>query len=220
MLKNSTIKIIKDLLLRYKNLDYLELEQKLILAVALMKKCYKNNGKILVCGNGGSASDSEHIVGELMKSFILSRPIEKDMKEKLIKIFPEDANYLIENLEMPLEAISLVSQTSIQTAFSNDNAPDLIFAQQLLGYGKPEDILIAISTSGNSKNVIFASEIAKIKNLKIIALTGKSGGKLKNISDILINVPEEETFTIQEYHLPIYHTLCYATENEFFGKNE
>ena len=181
-----------------------------------MKKCYDNNGKILVCGNGGSASDSEHIVGELMKSFILSRPIKNELKEKILNSFPCDANYLIENLEIPLEAISLVSQTSIQTAFSNDNAPDLTFAQQVLGYGKPGDILIAISTSGNSKNVIFASEIAKIKNLKIIALTGKSGGKLKSIADVLINVPASDTFIIQEYHLPIYHTLCYALENEFF----
>lgn len=214
-MKEITRKILNRLFERFQKLNSCEEEIKS--AVELIVDCYKNNGKILICGNGGSASDSLHIVGELMKSFILPRKLKNDYQEKIKEMFPENAEYFIENLQETLPAISLVSETALTTAYSNDNSADLCFAQQVLGHGNNNDILITISTSGNSKNVIYASQIAKIKDMKIISLTGRDGGKLKNLSDININVEEQETFIIQEYHLPIYHALCLAVENEMFG---
>lgn len=207
--------IINKLIDRYKELDYcfVAIEQ----AIQQIIECYKHEGKLLVCGNGGSASDSQHIVGELMKGFVLERRLSIDKREKIKKIFPENSQYLIENLQEALPAISLVGETALSTAYANDKAPDLAFAQQVLGYGRKNDILIAISTSGNSSNVLYAAQIAKINEMKVISLTGSSGGKLKRFSDILINVPSNETYIIQEYHLPIYHTLCLAVENEFFN---
>lgn len=153
-----------------------------------------------------------------MKSFVLPRKLENKYIDKIKNTFPQEAEYFINNLQSSLPAIALVSEISLITAYSNDNNSELVFAQQVLGYGNEGDILIAISTSGNSKNVIYASQISKIKGMKIISLTGKFGGKLKDISDININVEEEETYIIQEYHLPIYHTLCLGVENEMFGE--
>lgn len=214
-MKETTRKILNRLFERFPRLNNCEEETKS--AVELIVDCYKNNRKLLICGNGGSASDSLHIVGELMKSFVLPRKLKNEYTEKIKEIFPENAEYFIKNLQGTLPAISLVSETALTTAYSNDNSANLCFAQQVLGYGNNNDILIAISTSGNSKNVIYASQIAKIKNMKVISLTGRDGGKLKEFSDININVEEQETFIIQEYHLPIYHTLCLAVENEMFG---
>ncbi len=162
-----------------------------------------------------------HIVGELMKGFILSRRIEDfdaDFVTRAEKIFPNDADYFKANLQCALPAISLVGETALTTAFANDQAANLSFAQQLFGIGRRGDILLAISTSGNSANVIYAAEVAKIIGVKVIALTGKSGGKLKNIADITICAPASETYKIQEFHLPIYHAICIAAENEFFGE--
>lgn len=187
-------------------------------AIDAMHKSYLSGGTMLFCGNGGSAADSEHIVGELMKGFILPRPISDEVKEKLTEMFHSDADYLSKYLQRGMPAISLVSQTALLTAFSNDNAPDLVFAQQVLGYGKKGDIFFGITTSGNSKNVIYAAEVAKVLGLTIIGLTGESGGKMKELSDILINVPEKETFKVQELHLPIYHIICLCLENRIFGK--
>jgi D-sedoheptulose 7-phosphate isomerase len=217
-MKSSSERILNRLMVRYPELEnlYNDIES----AIDLIKDCYKNGGKVLVCGNGGSASDSEHIVGELMKGFLLSRKLEIKEQEKLMKVCPESAEYLINNLQQALPTISLVSQTSIQTAFANDNAPDLSFAQQVVGYGNENDILVSISTSGNSKNVLYASQIAKYKGMKVVSLTGRKKGKLKDLSDALINVPSDETFIIQEYHLPIYHVICACLENEFFGDEE
>jgi D-sedoheptulose 7-phosphate isomerase len=192
----------------------------LILAVKKICECFKRGNKILICGNGGSASDSLHIVGELMKGFILPRKIEefnKNFVENAEKIFPDDINYFKKNLQCALPAISLVSETALNTAVANDTAADLIFAQQVLGLGKRGDILLAISTSGNSQNVLYAAKVAKVLELEVISLTGSNGGKIKNISDVTICAPANSAFTIQEFHLPIYHAVCIAAENEFFG---
>ena len=217
-MKNSTIEKISDLIERYPALEICRAD--LNSAVEKICNCFSNGNKILICGNGGSASDSLHIVGELMKGFILPRKIEdfnKNFVERAEKIFPDDVNYFKNNLQGTLPAISLAGETALNTAVANDNAADLIFAQQVLGLGKCGDILLAISTSGNSSNVLYAAKVAKVLNLEIISLTGRSGGKLKNISDVTICAPADSAFTIQEFHLPIYHALCIAAENEFFG---
>ena len=175
-------------------------------ALELMVDTYKNGGKILVCGNGGSASDADHIVGELMKGFLKDRKVTDER-------IPQE---LREKLQGALPAISFSAHTSLMTATINDNDADMIFAQQVYGYAKENDLLIAISTSGNSKNVVNAVEVAKALGVKAIALTGKTGGMLKNMADVTICAPSTETYKIQEYHLPIYHYLCARVENEFF----
>ena len=155
-----------------------------------------------------------------MKGFALPRKItdfDKKFTADLEKIFPSDAEYFKKNLQCALPAITLVGETALTTAFANDQAPDLSFAQQLFGIGKRGDILLAISTSGNSANVVYAVEVAKILGVTSIALTGESGGKLKTLADIAICVPSKVTYQIQELHLPIYHAICLAAENEFFG---
>lgn len=189
-------------------------------AVEALIICYQKDGKLLVCGNGGSAADSEHIVGELMKEFALPRKLSSKTKKEFYQMFGDEAEYLCNNLQYALPAISLVSETALATAYSNDNAPDLYFAQQVWGHGKPGDVFFGITTSGNSKNVIYAMKVAKFRKMTTIALTGKTGGIIKEIADISIVVPEKETYRIQEYHLPIYHALCAAVENEFFGEIE
>lgn len=215
-MKTSVVKIIDNLIERYPSLDICRKD--ILLSVEMLINCYQNKNKLLICGNGGSASDSQHIAGELMKSFKVKRKIPIETQEQIENKFPQNSKYYIENLEEPLTAISLVGETSLITAYSNDKAPDLIFAQQVYGLGNIGDILLAISTSGNSKNVLYACEIAKIKGMKVIGLTGQSGGKMSSICDILIKTPEFETYKIQEYHLPIYHAICLALEEEFFGE--
>ncbi len=182
-----------------------------------MIACYENGGKVLVCGNGGSCSDSNHIVGELMKSFELKRPISSEIQEKLAVIDPKRGRYLASHLQQGLPAISLTAQTALITAVANDIDGEVIFAQQVIGYGRPNDILIGISSSGNSRNVLDACMVAKAMNLKVIGLTGETGGKMKEYCDILVNVPGRRTFMVQELHLPVYHLLCLAVENHFFG---
>jgi phosphoheptose isomerase len=186
-------------------------------AFHVIKQCYICGGKVMVCGNGGSAADSEHIVGELMKGFILKREIPDKDKEKIMAVFPEDAHYLSKNLQGALPAISLVSQTSISTAFTNDVVPDMVYAQQVYGYACEGDVLIAISTSGNAANIVNAVKIARAFGVKSVGMTGKSGGKLKDLCDATIKVPSDITYRIQEYHLPVYHAICAAVETEFFG---
>lgn len=184
---------------------------------------YRAGGKLLVCGNGGSAADAEHIVGELMKGFLLPRHLGEDLMEKLHEACdatdPKTVDYLMQNLQGALPAIALPSQLAISTAFANDQAPDLTFAQQVLGLGRPADVLLGITTSGNSKNVLYALRVARALGMKTIALTGASGGKCtaNGCADITIQAPADETYKIQEYHLPIYHALCIAVEEEFFG---
>lgn len=177
-------------------------------ALNLIIETYKNGGKVLVCGNGGSASDSEHIVGELMKGFLCKRKVNDDRLTEELK----------ENLQGALPAISLCSQTALMTAFNNDLDPDYVFAQQVYGYGKENDLLIAISTSGNSKNVLKAVEVANCIGVKTLALTGGKGGKIKEMATVTITAPSSETYKIQEYHLPIYHYLCGKVEEEFFDE--
>lgn len=217
-MKDTTKNILNDLIIRHSPLEVCY--DAIYNAIDLIILCYKNKNKLLICGNGGSAADSEHIVGELMKSFLLPRKLDKSIQKQLKTIFPNNADYFIENLQEPLPAISLVSESALISAFANDQAPDLSFAQQVLGYGAKGDVLIAISTSGNSKNVVYAAQIAKAKGLNVISLTGNTGGNLKALSDVIIKVPSDETFIIQEYHLPVYHALCACVENEFFSKGD
>jgi len=183
-------------------------------ALDMIINCYKNGNKILCCGNGGSAADSEHIVGELMKGFNLKRPLPEELKKKFACV--EDGAYITESLQMPLRAISLVSHTGLMSAFANDCDADLIFAQQVLGFGDKDDILIALSTSGNSKNVVYAAETAKALGLKILSITGGKESKLSAISDVTIMLPKFTPFEVQELTLPVYHALCAAAEAEFF----
>ena len=187
-------------------------------AYKLLEKCYENGNKLLVAGNGGSCSDSEHIVGELMKGFISKRPLDKDLKEKLEDIDPVIGKELGDKLQAGLPAIALDNHQALNTAFTNDveNGGLLTYAQQILGYGQKGDVFLAITTSGNSKNILNACVVAKAKGLRIIGLTGKNGGMLKDVADVSIIAPSNETFMIQELHLPIYHCLCLMLEKHFF----
>lgn len=187
-------------------------------AYQLLESAFKNGNKLLVCGNGGSASDSEHIVGELMKEFKLKRKVYGNHAATLKKIDPELGQVLADNLQGALPAISLTAHSSLQTAFMNDVVPELVFAQQVNGYGNVGDVFLGISTSGNSKNVLYAAVNAKAKGLKVIGLTGGKENKLLKYSDVCIRVPETETYKIQELHLPVYHCLCLMLEEKFFGE--
>ncbi len=190
----------------------------IIMAYELLETVYSNGRKLLVCGNGGSASDSEHIVGELMKEFKLKRKIYSEQAAALKEIDSELGQVLADNLQGALPAISLTGHSSLQTAFMNDAVPELVFAQQVNGYGKPGDVFLGISTSGNSKNVLYAAVNAKAKGLKVIGLTGSKKSKLMEYADVCIRVPETETYKIQELHLPVYHCLCLMLEDKFFGE--
>ena len=178
-------------------------------AFDILLACYRSGGKVLTCGNGGSAADAEHIVGELLKKFRKHRDIESGVAAKLP---PE----LVAKLEGALPAVSLVSMSGILTAFANDVAWETAFAQQVYGLGNPGDALIALSTSGNSANCVNAALVAKAKGLKVISMTGAGGGKLATLADAAIRVPETETYKIQELHLPAYHALCAAVEEVLF----
>ena len=184
----------------------------------LLEAAYSNGRKLLVCGNGGSASDSEHIVGELMKEFKLKRKVYSEQATALKAIDPELGQVLADNLQGALPAICLTGHSSLTTAFMNDANADLVFAQQVNGYGKPGDVFLGISTSGNSKNVLYAAVNAKAKGLKVIGLTGAKESKLMKYADVCIRVPETETYKIQELHLPVYHCLCLMLEEKFFGE--
>ena len=213
-MKEATKKALGVLFDRYPALEICRAD--IFAAAEEICACYHAGGKLLLCGNGGSAADAEHIVGELMKGFLKKRPLPQTMREKMKTVFPQDADYLYQNLQCALPAISLVNSVALGTAFANDQAADLVFAQQVLGLGREGDVLLAISTSGNSKNVLYAAKVARVQGLKTIALTGRSGGKLKQMADITIAVPENETYRIQELHLPVYHAICIAAEEEFF----
>ena len=185
-------------------------------AVSAIIECYEKGGKLLLCGNGGSCADCDHIVGELMKGFLKSRRIDGIKKAEMMSLCPSLDDSLLSSLQCGLPAISLASFTSLNTAFCNDEDPELIYAQALLGLAKENDILIGISTSGGAKNVNAAAMVAKGLGVKVISLTGATGGALRGISDVCIRVPETETFKVQELHLPIYHCICECVEEHFF----
>ncbi|MDO5776647.1 MAG: SIS domain-containing protein [Eubacteriales bacterium] len=187
-------------------------------AFLLLKDTYLKQGMLLVAGNGGSAADSEHIVGELMKSFKFGRAIPAEDAAKLKDLYGDEGAELAAKLEGALPAIPLTSMPALSTAFMNDVDPSLTFAQMLYGYGRKGDTFIGISTSGNSENIIKSLQIAKLKGVKTIGLTGASGGRMKALCDVAVCVPETETFKIQELHLPIYHCLCAMLEAEFFDE--
>lgn len=184
----------------------------------LMQESYRQGGKLLVAGNGGSAADAEHIVGELMKRFKLPRPVPADLAQKLSAVDPARGAALAASLEMPLMAISLPAHEASITAFINDVGSADVYAQQLLGYGRPGDVFLAISTSGNSENILRAIVVAKALGMKVVGLTGRTGGKMGPMCDVAVHAPETETYMIQEFHLPIYHCWCLMLEDFFFGR--
>jgi phosphoheptose isomerase len=214
-MKKLTGELFDECIKRYPQLE--SCGEKIFNAFTLVTECYKSGGKVLACGNGGSASDAEHITGELMNKFRLKRPVSLTVKNKLESLGFDNSQYLWSSLQQPLCAISLVSQTSLTSAISNDIDPDMVFAQQVYGYGKPKDILFALSTSGNSPNVLNAAKIARLLDMNVIGFTGENGGKLKSYCQCTIMVPASQAYKIQELHLPVYHILCAMLEQEFFG---
>ena len=216
MLEKRLEKHIELLLNRYPALEVCKKE--ILDAYLIMEECYKHDGKLLIAGNGGSAADSEHIAGELMKRFKTPRPVTKEFAEKLKSIDPERGENLAKNLERGLMAIPLVAHEALSTAYINDVDGLGVFAQQLFGFGRPGDVFLGISTSGNSKNVMSATVVARALGIKVIGLTGAKGGELAMVADVCVKAPSEETYMIQEYHLPIYHCLCLMLEDKFFGE--
>ena len=213
----KTNNFLAELTRRYHQLS--PVENEILKAAECLITCYQHGNKVLICGNGGSSSDSDHIVGELMKSFENKRPIEESFKDHLKDIDSDRGKYLSKNLQQGLPAISLSAHSALITAVANDIEADLIFAQQVAGYGNTGDVLIGISTSGNSQNIIDAIITAKAKGLVVIGLTGETGGKMKQFCDILITVPEIRTAFVQELFLPVYHTICLIVESTIFGNN-
>lgn len=187
-------------------------------AYLVMEACYEHDGKLLIAGNGGSAADSEHIAGELMKRFKTPRPVTPEMAQKLVEIDSARGADLAKNLERGLMAIPLVAHEALSTAYINDVDGLGVFAQQLFGFGRPGDVFLGISTSGNSKNIMSATVVARALGIKVIGLTGAKGGELAEVADVVVKVPQTETYMIQELHLPVYHCWCLMLEDKFFGK--
>jgi len=206
---------IESLIKRYPSLE--RIKNDIIAGYFVMEECYENGGKLLVAGNGGSAADSEHIAGELMKRFKTPRPVSAQFAKKLKEIDLKRGEELAKNLECSLMAIPLVAHEALTTAYINDVDALGVFAQQLFGFGRAGDVFLGISTSGNSKNIINAAVVAKASNIKVIGLTGIKGGELGSIADVMVKVPELETYMIQELHLPVYHCWCLMLEDRFFG---
>ena len=202
-LRNDVNVHLNNLLNRYPVLDKCKTD--IISSFFALRECYTNNKKLMVCGNGGSAADAGHIVGELMKGFLLQRTPDGN------------AGDIEKQLQKALPVIDLTQNTALITAISNDMNPTLVFAQQVYGYGEKGDVLLGISTSGNAKNIMEAAKLAKEMNITVISLTGASGGAIVDCSDISICVPAVSTAEIQELHLPVYHCLCAMLEEEFFG---
>lgn len=209
-------RFVDELIVRYPKLQSCRWD--IVGAYEILRESYENHGTLLVAGNGGSAADAEHIVGELMKEFKMKRKVFSDQAWSLRAVNPKMGERLAQNLQGALPAISLAGHPSLTTAYMNDADSDLIFAQQVWGYGRPGDVFLGISTSGNSANVVYAAVAAKAKGLKVIGLTGQRENKLQPYCDICIHAPETETYRIQELHLPIYHILCLMLEEHFFGR--
>ena len=214
-MEDRLLKHIDTLIERYPKLNVCR--EDIIKAYDILEAAYAQGRKLLVCGNGGSASDSEHIVGELMKEFRLKRKVYAEQADAMMEIDPEMGKVLAENLQGALPAICLTGHSALTTAFMNDANADLVFAQQVNGYGKANDVFLGISTSGNSKNVCYAAITAKSKGLKVIGLTGIKENKMSKLADVCIRVPEAETYKIQELHLPVYHCLCLMLEDKYFS---
>lgn len=206
--------ILDELIRRYPALD--SCKEEIWEACQVVIHCYSNQGKLLLCGNGGSCADADHIVGELMKSFERKRSIDKTLEDSLKSVSGERGAFIADRLQGALPAISLNAHSALYSAISNDMDANLVFAQQVAGYGQKNDVLIAMSTSGNSQNIVDAAITAKAKGLKVIGLTGQNGGRMKPYCDIAICVPSLSTPEIQEYHQPIYHTICRIVENSFY----
>lgn len=215
-LEQKLEKHIDLLISRYPQLE--ECRQAITDAYLIMEECYEKDGKLMIAGNGGSAADSEHIAGELMKRFKIPRPITDDFAEKLISVDKERGTSLAKNLERGLMAIPLVAHEALTTAYINDVDGFGVFAQQLFGFGREGDVFLGISTSGNSQNIMNAVVVAKALGIKVIGLTGATGGELGRIADVVVRVPNKETYMIQELHLPIYHCWCMMLEDRFFGE--
>lgn len=212
----QNMRFLNELIFRYPTLSVIQDE--ILSAVERICNAFISKNKLLVAGNGGSAADAEHIVGELMKSFVIrNRQIDSKVVSSLSILFGEEGENLASKLEGALPAIPLTSFISFSTAFANDVDPQVSFAQQVYGLGQPGDVFFAISTSGNSVNLINALMVAQSKGMLTIGLTGRDGGKFNTYCQNIIHAPEDETFKIQELHLPIYHTMCLMIENEFFG---
>ena len=214
-MKESSVAMFRQLICTYPALQ--NIEPALFETAQAIEKCFRGGGKLLACGNGGSCADADHIVGELMKGFRLRRPLLQASRMLLSAACPEESDYLVECLQEALPAISLCSHSSLISAFSNDVQPDMVYAQQVYGYGRAGDVLVAISTSGNAANVANAVRVARALDLVTIGLTGAAQSKLSTLCNITLRVPETETFRVQELHLPVYHALCAVVENQFFG---
>ena len=214
-MEEKVLRHVDVLMERYPELE--ESRNDIIEAYEILKESYENGGKLLVAGNGGSAADSEHIVGELMKGFEKARTLDEGYQTKLKEVDTELGEVLATNLQGALPAIALDGHLALTTAYMNDCEPLLCFAQQVNGYGQQGDVFLGISTSGNSKNILFAAVTAKAKGMKVIGLTGKKDSKLSQLADITIHSSQTRTYMIQEQHLPIYHCLCLMVEETFYG---
>ncbi len=213
-MKEKSIEYLNHLYKKYP--ETLALAEPINKAIELFLACIKNGGTVFVCGNGGSAADAEHFVGELMKAFLKKRPVSSVFSQEFAKKYPEQADYVLSSLEGGIRAISLVSGVSLPTAFANDVSADMLFAQQLYALARESDLVFAISTSGNSKNVNHALRVANILKCKTVGLSGKTGGEMAALLDAEIRVDSDFTPTIQEVHLPIYHCICAVLEEEIF----
>lgn len=213
-MRDSILKILDELLERYPSLA--EKRENIIGVYKVLEQTYSNGGKLLVAGNGGSAADSEHIVGELMKAFIKPRKPEVSLQDKLKSVDKKLGEVLADNLQGALPAIAVTGHVGLSTAYLNDCSPLLAFAQQVNGFGNVGDVFLGISTSGNSENILYALVTARAKGMKTVGLSGRDGGRMKEFCDEIIIVPEKETFKIQELHLPVYHALCLMLEERFF----
>lgn len=212
-MKETTKEILSELIARYPALS--EEQRSIAAAFELLLSSAEIGGKIMICGNGGSAADSAHIVGELMKSFKKTRPLAENIASHL-KEYGNDGRRLAKTLEGAIRAVSLAESGAFLTAFSNDKDPSAVFAQQVYGLGEKRDTLLCISTSGNSENCVLAAITAKALGIGVAALTGAGGGKLATIADVCVEVPETETYKVQELHLPVYHCICAMLEEEIF----
>lgn len=216
MLEKRLEKHIDLLMRRYPMLE--DIHNDIVNGYLILEECYASGHKLLIAGNGGSAADSEHIAGELMKRFKIPRPVGSEFGRKLKEVDELRGAKLAEELENALMAIPLVAHEALSTAYINDVDGLGVFAQQLYGYGKEGDVFLGISTSGNSRNIMYATVVARAMGIKILGLTGATGGELAQVSDISVRVPETETYMIQELHLPVYHCWCMMLEDKFFGE--